>query len=75
MIALATDFSAMEDELCHNQTNQGKTAILASYSMFRGFLNAMDAQDPTCSRFFMCEASKEASKLGPVGKILAKVAR
>lgn len=66
----------MEDEICSgSELNHGKTAVMASYSMFRGFLNAMDAEDPNCSRLFMCEASKEASKLGSIGKTLAKVAR
>ena len=46
----------------------------ASYSMLRGFLNALDAQDKICSNFFVCEAAEEASKLGLIGKMLAKVA-
>jgi len=47
--------------------------VLASYSLFRGFLNALDAENSTCSQFIICEASKEAAKLGWIGKSLAKV--
>ena len=49
--------------------------VLASYSLFRGFLNAMDAEDSICSQFFICEGSHEAAKLGWIGTSLAKVAR
>ena len=49
--------------------------VFASYSLFRGFLNAMDAEDSMCSRFVICEAAKEASKLGWIGTSLAKVGR
>lgn len=59
------------NQLASSQWNQ--EAILASYSIFRGFLNAMDAQDPTCSQFFICEGSQEAAKLGWIGRSLAKV--
>ena len=45
--------------------------VFASYSLFRGFLNAMDAEDSMCSRFFICEATKETSKLGWIGTSLA----
>ena len=49
--------------------------VLASYSLFRGFLNALNAENSTCSQFIICEASKEAAKLGWIGKSLAKVGR
>ena len=39
-----------------------------------GFLNTLDAQDQTCSNYFICQASREASKVGNVGQLLAKVA-
>ena len=51
-----------------------KEVMLASYSMLRGFMNAMDAHDQICSNFYICQAAKESSKTGQVGKILAKVA-
>ena len=61
--------------MCQPNSDHGKEAMLASYSLFRGFLNAMDAEDPSCSRLFMCEASQEASRIGVIGKTLAKVGR
>lgn len=55
--------------------NDNKKEVLeASYSMLRGFLNALDAHDKNCSNYFVCEAAQEAAKLGAVGKTLAGVA-
>ena len=51
-----------------------KEVMLASYSMLRGFLNALDAHDKTCSNFFICQAAQESSKAGQFGQLLAKVA-
>ena len=42
--------------------------------MLRGFLNALDAHDKTCSNFFICQAAQESSKAGQFGQLLAKVA-
>ena len=64
--------------MCSNQATSSQwnqEAILASYSIFRGFLNAMDAEDSTCSQYFICEGSQEAAKLGWIGRSLAKVGR
>ena len=67
-----------ENMMCSNHPTSSQwnqEAILASYSIFRGFLNAMDAEDSICSQFFICEGSHEAAKLGWIGTSLAKVAR
>merc|ERR1740122_653974 len=53
---------------------QKEEVMLASYSMLRGFLNALDAHDKTCSNFFICQAAQESSKAGQFGQLLAKVA-
>ena len=42
--------------------------------MLRGFLNALDAHDKTCSNFFICQAAQESSRAGQFGQLLAKVA-
>ena len=55
--------------------NPHQETILAVYSMLRGFLNAMDAQDPTCSDLFICEAARESAQLGNLGQIAAKIGR
>ena len=64
--------------MCNSQQSGAQwnqEGVLASYSLFRGFLNAMDAEDSICSQFFICEGSHEAAKLGWIGTSLAKVAR
>ena len=35
-----------------------REAALACYSMLRGFMNAMDAESPECSKRFICEVVK-----------------
>ena len=52
-----------------------KEGALAAYSMFRGFLNAMDADSADCSGHFVCEAATQAAKRGAVGYSVAKSAR
>ena len=60
------------DAMNHPEFREG---ALASYSMFRGFLNAMDAETPACSKLFICEAAVQASKRGQTGFLVAKAAR
>ena len=48
--------------------------IRASYSLFRGFLNALDAADNKCSNYFWCQGAFEAARTGATGQVLAKVA-
>ena len=48
--------------------------IKASYSLFRGFLNALDAADNKCSNYFWCEGASQAARTGATGQVLAKVA-
>ena len=60
--------------ICSTNEDHKKETIFASYSMLRGFLNTLDAQDQICSNYFICQASREASKVGHVGQLLAKVA-
>ena len=52
-----------------------RNATLAVYSMFRGFLNVMDAESPECSNRFICESAFEASKHGQIGNMVAKISR
>ena len=66
-----------ENMMCNSESSAqwNQEGVLASYSLFRGFLNAVDAEDSTCSQFFICEGSYEAAKFGWTGTSLAKVAR
>lgn len=50
-------------------------AASASYSLLRGYLNALATEDPGCASRFMCEAAEEAATAGPLGRVVAKVAR
>ena len=58
-----------------SQQPEVRQAMLASYSMFRGFLNALDADNPACSALFMCEAAVEAARRGQTGYTVSKAAR
>lgn len=52
-----------------------KNSTLAAYSLFRGFLNAIDSDGDNleCATMFLCEAESEASKFGKIGKILTSL--
>ena len=50
-------------------------AASASYSLLRGFLNALSTNEPACAQRFICEAVQEAAEVGPVGQVVAKVGR
>lgn len=50
-------------------------AASASYSLLRGFLNALAAQDQECANKFVCEGAEEAAAAGPLGEVVARVAR
>jgi len=63
-----------DNSVCGINGNQKNETILASYSMLRGFLNALDAHDQVCSNYFMCQAAFNASKMGDIGLNLAKIA-
>ncbi|MPC16822.1 uncharacterized protein LOC123499706 [Portunus trituberculatus] len=49
-------------------------AASASYSLLRGFLNALTAQDQECANKFVCEGAEEAAAAGPLGEVVARVA-
>jgi len=49
--------------------------VLAFYNMFQGFLTVFyDEEESSCRSLAMCEAARDASKLGNVGKTVAKAA-
>merc|ERR1712106_282851 len=49
--------------------------VLAFYSMFQGFLTAFyDGEDPGCRSLALCQAARDASELGKVGRTVAKAA-
>ncbi|XP_071542359.1 uncharacterized protein [Panulirus ornatus] len=49
-------------------------ATSASYSLLRGFLNALATDDAECAKRFLCEGAEEASAAGPLGEVIANVA-
>nr|XP_027230154.1 uncharacterized protein LOC113821830 [Penaeus vannamei] len=57
---------------CQSQ-DELQQATSACYSLLRGFLNALAAQDPECARRFLCEGAEEAAAAGPVGEVIASV--
>ena len=64
-----------EDGMSRNYVPVFREGALASYSMFRGFLNAMDTSTQDCSALFICEAATQAAKTGKTGYTVAKAAR
>ena len=52
-----------------------RNATMATHSMFRGFLNVLDAEDENCAKTIFCESSHEAAKYGEIGRSIAKIAR
>ena len=65
----------VEDGMSRNYVPVFREGALASYSMFRGFLNAMDTSTQDCSALFICEAATQAAKTGKTGYTVAKAAR
>lgn len=54
-------------------TSSQTNATLATYAMFRGFLNMQDTEDEQCQQLFMCESSLEASYLGHLSEQIARL--
>lgn len=50
-----------------------RNSALAAYSLFRGFLNAIDSDEFDCATLLLCEAGLEASKFGDVGRLLTSL--
>ncbi|XP_047488984.1 uncharacterized protein LOC125039225 [Penaeus chinensis] len=57
---------------CQSQ-DEIQQATSACYSLLRGFLNTLAAQDAECARRFLCEGAEEAASAGPVGEVIASV--
>ncbi|XP_076061554.1 uncharacterized protein LOC143037305 [Oratosquilla oratoria] len=49
-------------------------ATSSCYSMLRGFMNTLAAQDTNCAMKFLCEGAQEAATAGPLGEVIAEVA-
>ena len=68
-------------EECHHMAQPEKRVregMLAAHIMFQGFLNSVGSQnkhDDRCANWAMCEAGREARKVGRVGEVVAIVAR
>ena len=61
------------DECATVPVTTKQEGISATYSLFRGFLNALDAVDNECSNYFSCQGAFEAAQTGAIGQVLAKV--
>ena len=58
-----------------DQNKLTKNATLTSYSMFRGFMNAMATEDEQCKSLFMCESGREVKQYGPLAERIAILSR
>ncbi|KAK3880915.1 hypothetical protein Pcinc_014624 [Petrolisthes cinctipes] len=59
--------------LCQDD-GEMREAASASYSLLRGYLNALATEQSGCAARFMCEAAEEAAAAGSLGRVVAKVA-
>ncbi|XP_063866318.1 uncharacterized protein LOC135103678 isoform X2 [Scylla paramamosain] len=71
----ATDEAENEVTDLTCQDLEMQEAASASYSLLRGFLNALAAQDQECANKFVCEGAEEAAAAGPLGEVVSRVAR
>ena len=68
-------------EHCHSciqfQANphELQQGINATHHLLEGYVKALGSETPECSAFHLCEAGAAATRLGPVGRSFAKVAR
>ncbi|KAK7072004.1 hypothetical protein SK128_020726 [Halocaridina rubra] len=67
------DADTEKDSLCQENAEMLQ-ATSACYSLLRGFLNALAAENSECANRFMCEGAEEASTAGPIGEVIANVA-
>ena len=49
--------------------------VNATHHLLEGYVKALWSETPECSAFHLCEAGASATRLGPVGRSFAKVAR
>ena len=56
-------------QILHDETD--KNATVATYTLFRGFLNAVAADNDQCQMLFLCESGLETV---PYGKTAVKIA-
>lgn len=65
--------SNSQDPTCQENAEM-QQATSACYSLLRGFLNSLAAEDGECAKRFMCEGAEEAATAGPIGEVIANVA-
>ena len=68
--AKCTTFQAIKAN--PNELQQG---VNATHHLLEGYVKALGSETPECSAFHLCEAGASATRLGPVGRSFAKVAR
>ena len=57
------------------QNESGKNATVATYTLFRGFLNAVATDNDQCQMLFLCESGLETAPYGRVAVKIATLAR
>ena len=58
-----------ESQIVQNEIE--KNATIATYTLFRGFLNAVASDNDQCQKLFLCEGGLETA---PYGKTAIKIA-
>ena len=53
----------------------GKNATLVTYSLFRGFMNSVDANSHHCKMKYICEGAEESLKYGYLAPKIINLAR
>ena len=62
-----------ENQIVHNEI--GKNATIATYTLFRGFLNAVASDNDQCQKLFLCEGGLETAPYGNTATKVATLAR
>ena len=57
------------------QNETSRNATVATYTLLRGFLNAVATDDDQCQMLFMCETGSESAPYGPLASKMSNLAR
>ena len=60
-------------QILHDETS--KNATVATYTLFRGFLNAVASDNDQCQMLFLCESGLETANYGKAATKIATLAR
>ena len=57
------------------ESDLSRNATLASYAIFRGFMNTISTENEQCQLLFTCESGIEVSQYGEIGEEIAILTR